>query len=80
MGGERQGVGGGGVGAGLDTSCNLLAARWERASHHPHLFVRSLPSGRGTPLTLFFFLFHFFYCHFGGIPMGFYTVTAVQVV
>lgn len=61
VGGERQGVGmgGGGVRAGLDTNCNLLAACWDRASRHPHLFVRSLSSGRGTLLMLFFFFFNF---------------------
>lgn len=76
VGGERQGVGVG-VRAGLDTNCNLLAACWERASRHPHLFVRSLSSGRGNPLIPFF-LFHLFFCHFGGILMGFYAVRAVQ--
>lgn len=52
--------GGGGIRPGLDRSCNLLAGSWERASRHPHLFVRSLPSGRGTLLThcfTFFILF-----------------------
>lgn len=56
--GRVPGRRGGGIRPGLDRSCNLLAGSWERASRHPHLFVRSMLSGRGTLLTHCFTFFY----------------------